>query len=94
MSTETHDELIEKAVYLAKSLGYSVADKNLGTDTGADALFQNRFGEKVILERPFVLLVQKRYHELEESFSPIRKSNALSIVSLFKSLCKTWLSFL
>jgi hypothetical protein len=50
LSTETHDELIEKAVYWAKSLGYSVAEKNLGTDTGADALFQNQFGEKVILE--------------------------------------------
>jgi len=46
LSTETHDELIEKAVYLAKSLGYSVADKNLGTDTGADALFQNRIWRK------------------------------------------------
>ena len=50
MSTETHDELIGKAVYWAESLGYSVAEKNLGTDTGADALFQNHFGEKVILE--------------------------------------------
>ncbi len=50
MSTKTHDELIEKAVYWARSLGYSVTDKNVGTKTGADAIFQNHFEEKVILE--------------------------------------------
>jgi len=50
MSTKTHDELIEKAVYWAKSLGYSVTEKHPRTETGADAVFQNHFGEKVILE--------------------------------------------
>ena len=50
MSTETHNELIKKAVFYAESLGYSVVKKHLGTDTGADALFQNQFEEKVILE--------------------------------------------
>ena len=50
MSKTTHNELIEKAVFWAKSLGYTVTDKNLGTETGADAIFQNHFNEKVILE--------------------------------------------
>lgn len=50
MSTKTHDELIERSVYWAQSLGYTVVDKNTGTKTGADAIFQNHFGEKVILE--------------------------------------------
>jgi len=50
MLTKTHDELIEKAVCWAKSLGYHVAEEKLGTDTGADAILQNHFGEKVILE--------------------------------------------
>ena len=50
MSTKTHDELIESAVYWAQSLGYAVIDKNIGTETGADAIFQNHFGEKAILE--------------------------------------------
>lgn len=50
MSTKTHDELIKKAVDWAESLGYSVVEKHLGTSTGADALFQNQFEEKVILE--------------------------------------------
>jgi len=50
MSTKTHDELIEKAAYWAKSLGYTVIDKNPGTKTGADAIFQNHLGEKAIIE--------------------------------------------
>lgn len=50
MSTRTHDELIEKTVDYAKSLGYDAVDKNTGTKTGADAVFQNHFGEQVILE--------------------------------------------
>lgn len=50
MSSKTHDELIEKAEYWAKSLGYTVLDKNLGTKTGADAIFQNYHGQKAILE--------------------------------------------
>jgi len=50
MSTETHDKLIEDTVFWAESLGYSVTEKHLGTETGADAIFQNHFGEKVILE--------------------------------------------
>ena len=50
MSTKIHDEMIEEAVGWAKSLGYGVVEYNLGTNTGADAIFENRFGEKAILE--------------------------------------------
>ena len=50
MSTKTHDEMIETAVWWARSLGYDVVECHLGTETGADAVFQNMFGEKVILE--------------------------------------------
>ena len=50
MSSKTHDEQIEDAVRWAKTLGYEVAAKHPGTDTGADAVFQNKFNEKVILE--------------------------------------------
>ena len=50
MSTKTHDELIKDAVRWAKSLGYGVVECHPGTETGADAVFQNNFGEKVILE--------------------------------------------
>ena len=50
MSTKTHDEMIKDAVGWARSLGYGVVDYNLGTETGADAIFQNQFKEKVILE--------------------------------------------
>ena len=50
MSSKTHDELIEDAVRWAKTLGYEVVEKHPGTDTGADAVFQNKFNEKVILE--------------------------------------------
>lgn len=49
-STEAHDDLIEHAVHWAESLGYIVAEKNLSTKTGADAIFQNHWGEKAILE--------------------------------------------
>lgn len=31
-------------------LGYSVVECNLGTKTGADAIFENQYNEKVILE--------------------------------------------
>lgn len=50
MSTKTHDKLIKDTVRWAKSLGYGVVEYHLGTETGADAVFQNHFGEKVILE--------------------------------------------
>ena len=50
MSTKTHDEMINEAVRWAKSLGYGVVEYHLGTETGADAVFQNQFNEKVILE--------------------------------------------
>lgn len=50
MSTKTHDEMIEEAVAWAKSLGYGVVECHLRTETGADAIFENRWGEKVILE--------------------------------------------
>ncbi len=50
MSTQTHDEMILAAIQWAKSLGYKVVDYNVGKETGVDALFENHFGEKVILE--------------------------------------------
>jgi hypothetical protein len=50
MSTKTHDEMIEEAVTWARSLGYNVIEYHLGTETGADAIFQNQFKETVILE--------------------------------------------
>ncbi len=45
-----HDKLILDAVEWAESLGYGVVERNLGTATGADAVFENRWGERVILE--------------------------------------------
>jgi hypothetical protein len=50
MPTETHDEMIEDAIFWAKSLGYKVTEIHKGNITGADAIFENRFGERVILE--------------------------------------------
>lgn len=50
MSTKTHDDLIKEAVRWAKSLGYEAVEQHLGTETGADAVFQNHLGDKVILE--------------------------------------------
>jgi len=50
MSTKIHDELIKDAVRWAKSLGYDIVERHLGTETGADAVFQNYSGEQVILE--------------------------------------------
>ena len=50
MSTKTHDEMIKLAVDWARSLGYGVVECNLGTKTGADAIFENQSKEKVILE--------------------------------------------
>ncbi|MBA7480397.1 hypothetical protein ES707_15851 [subsurface metagenome] len=50
MSSKTHDELIEDAVRWAKTLGYEVVEEHPGTDTGADAVFQNKLAEKVIFE--------------------------------------------
>ena len=42
--------MIKEAVRWAKSLGYEVVEYHLGTETGADAIFQNHFNERVILE--------------------------------------------
>ena len=42
--------MIKEAVRWAKSLGYDVVEFHLGTETGADAIFQNQFKETVILE--------------------------------------------
>jgi len=42
--------MIEDAVDWARSLGYGVVECNLGTRSGADAIFQNQLNEKVILE--------------------------------------------
>lgn len=50
MSTKTHDKMIKGAVRWAKSLGYGVVEFHPGTETGADAVFQNQFNEQVILE--------------------------------------------
>ena len=50
MSTETHDDQILESVRWAKSLGYKVGEYNLGTETGADAIFENLHSEKVVLE--------------------------------------------
>ena len=50
MSTETHDDMIEESIRWAESLGYRVVERHLGTETGADAVFQNLFGERAILE--------------------------------------------
>ena len=50
MSTKTHDDRIKKIVEWAKLLGYGVVECNLGTKTGADAVFENQFNEKVMLE--------------------------------------------
>ena len=48
--TKTHDEIIQETIRWAESLGYNVVDHNLGTETGADAIIQNHFDERVILE--------------------------------------------
>jgi len=50
MSTKTHDKMIKDAIDWAKSLGYSVVEHHLGTESGADAIFENQHKEKVILE--------------------------------------------
>ena len=50
LSTKTHDKMIKEAVRWAKSLGYEVVEHHLGTETGADAIFQKHFNERVILE--------------------------------------------
>ena len=42
--------MIKLAVRWAGSLGYEVVECNLGTKTGADAIFQNQDNERVILE--------------------------------------------
>jgi hypothetical protein len=50
LSTKTHDELIRESIRWAESLGYKVIEHHLGTETGADAIFQNHAGEKAVLE--------------------------------------------
>jgi hypothetical protein len=50
LSTKTHDDMIKEATRWAESLGYKVVESHFGTETGADAIFQNHFGEKAILE--------------------------------------------
>jgi hypothetical protein len=42
--------MVETSIDWAESLGYSVVEHHLGTATGADAVFQNVIGQKVILE--------------------------------------------
>lgn len=51
-NTKEHDNMIITACESAQSLGYDVVERHLGTDTGADAVFQNCLGERVILEVP------------------------------------------
>jgi len=74
MSTQTHDEMIETAVDWARSLGYGVVEHNLGTKTGADAIFQNQFSQRVILEvvtgSSFKVLFNKR--RIKETFGTQR----------------------
>ena len=70
--TKTHDEIIQKTISWAKSLGYDVVDHNLGTETGADAIIQNHFDERVILEvvtgSSFKILFAKP--RIKEVFAP------------------------
>jgi hypothetical protein len=50
MSTQTHDEMIKTAIRWSQALGYRVVDYNLGKETGADAIFENKFAERAMLE--------------------------------------------
>jgi len=50
LSTQTHDEMIEKSIRWANSLGYKVVEYHLGTETGADAIFENHSKEQAVLE--------------------------------------------
>jgi hypothetical protein len=42
--------MIRESIFWAHSLGYKVVEHHLGTETGADAVFQNHSGEQVLLE--------------------------------------------
>ena len=42
--------MIKESMRWAESLGYKVVEHHLGTETGADAVFQNHFGEQGLLE--------------------------------------------
>jgi hypothetical protein len=78
MSTKTHDDLIKMALRWAETLGYTIVEKHLGTDTGADAIFENQFQERVLLEvvtggRFKSLFDKKRIRdifEIEEQYFP------------------------
>jgi len=50
LSTKTHDDMIQESIRWAQSLGYKVVEHHFGTETGADAVFQNLSNEKVVLE--------------------------------------------
>ena len=50
MSTQTHDDMIQTTIEWAKSLGYRVVEHHFGTETGADAIFENHSNEKAVLE--------------------------------------------
>ena len=78
MSTKTHDDLIKMALRWAETLGYNISESHLGTDTGADAIFENQFQEKVLLEvvtgARFINLFEKErikdIFENEEQYFP------------------------
>lgn len=50
MSTQTHDDMIRKSIRWAESLGYKVVEHHFGTETGADAIFENHSDERAVLE--------------------------------------------
>ena len=66
------------ALRWAETLGYTIVEKHLGTDTGADAIFENQFQERVLLEvvtggRFKSLFDKKRIREIfenEEQYFP------------------------
>jgi hypothetical protein len=68
--------MIKSAIQWAKSLGYDVVEHHLGTKTGADAIFQNVKGQKLILE----VVTGSRFKSL---FSKARIKEALVKTSKF-----------
>lgn len=68
--------MIKSAIQWAKSLGYGLVEHNLGTKTGADAIFQNAKGQKLILE----VVTGARFKIL---FSNARIKEALAKVSKY-----------
>jgi hypothetical protein len=80
--TKTHDEIIEETIRWAKSLGYNIVDHNLGTETGADAIIQNHFDEKVILEVVTGSSFKKLFSKprIKEVFEPYHPPLTLGLI--------------